>query len=103
MLGFLDTFDAVTFPTSAIFFGVVVCFFFVEKNARCTRPLLLDDEDGVAAAVSLHPPVRKVVVDAFCAAENMVDDDAMMKKWETGVSREKKRKNPLNLKEYYWV
>ena len=75
MLGFLDTFDAVTFPTSAIFFGVV-CFFFVEKNARCTRPLLLDEEDGVAA-VSLHPPVRKVVVDA-CAAENMVDGDVML-------------------------
>ena len=78
MLGFLDTFDAVTFPTSAIFFGV--CFFFVEKNARFTRPLLLDDEvyeDGVAAG-SLHPPVRKVVVDAMCAAENMVDGDVMM-------------------------
>lgn len=75
MLGFLDTFDAVTFPTSAIFFGV--CFFFVEKNARFTRPLLLDDEDEDGVAASLHPPVRKVVVDA-CAAENMVDGDVMM-------------------------
>ena len=84
MLGFLDTFDAVTF-TSAIF---GVCFFFVEKNARFivaflkktpSYPCPRDDDD-----VALHEdPVRKVVVDA-CAAENMVvvvdddDDDEMM-------------------------
>ena len=87
MLGFLDTFDAVAFPTSAmIFFGVCL---FVEKNAPArlfTRPLLdkEDDEDVVALVLLAHPPVRKVVaVDAFCAAENMVDDDVtmMMKKF----------------------
>ena len=95
MLGFLDTFDAVAFPTSAmIFFGVCLL---VEKNAPArlfTRPLLdkEDDEDVVALVLLAHPPVRKVVVDAFCAAENMVDDDVMMMKWETGVNREKKKK-----------
>lgn len=79
MLGFLDTFDAVAFPTFAmILFGVCL---FVEKNA------LLDekDEDIVALVLLAHPPVRKVVaVDACCAAENMVDDDdvtMMMKKF----------------------
>ena len=75
MLGFLDTFDAVAFPTFAMMILFGVCLF-VEKNA-----LLLDEEDeDVVAFVLLlaHPyPVRKVVaVDAeFCAAENMVDDD----------------------------
>ena len=87
MLRFLDPFDAVAFPTSAmIFFGVCL---FVEKNAkaRFTRPLLDEDEDVVALVLLAHPyPVRKVVaVDAeFCAAENMVDDDdvtMMMKKF----------------------
>ena len=91
MLGFLDTFDAVAFPTFAmILFGVCL---FVENNA------LLDEEDeDVVALLLAHPPVRKVVVDAFCAAENMVDDDVMMMKWETGVNREKKKeKNPNHL------
>ena len=82
MLGFLDTFDAVAFPTFAMMILFGVCLF-VEKNA-----LVLDEEDeDVVAFVLLlaHPyPVRKVVaVDAeFCAAENMVDDDdvTMMKK-----------------------
>ena len=76
MLGFLDTFDAVAFPTFAMMILFGVCLF-VEKNA-----LVLDEEDeDVVAFVLLlaHPyPVRKVVaVDAeFCAAkENMVDDD----------------------------
>ena len=77
MLGFLDTFDAVAFPTFAMMILFGVCLF-VEKNA-----LLLDEEDEdvhVAFVLLLaHPyPVRKVVakVDAeFCAAENMVDDD----------------------------
>ena len=83
MLGFLDTFDAVAFPTFAmILFGVCL---FVEKNAPArllfTRPLLdEEDEEDVAALVLAHSPVRKVDVDAFCAAENMVDDDAMMMK-----------------------
>ncbi len=72
MLGFLDTFDAVAFPTSAMMILFGVCLF-VEKNA-----LLDEDEEDVAALVVLaHPPVRKVVVDA-CAAENMVDGDVMM-------------------------
>jgi len=85
MLGFLDTFDAVAFPTFAMMILFGVCLF-VEKNA------LLDEEDeDVVALVLAHPPVRKVVVDAFCAAENMVDDDVMMMKWETGVNREKKK------------
>ena len=82
MLGFLDTFDAVAFPTFAMMILFGVCLF-VEKNA-----LLLDeeDEDVVALVLLAHPyPVRKVVaVDAFCAAENMVDDDdvtMMMKKF----------------------
>ena len=80
MLGFLDTFDAVAFPTFAMMILFGVCLF-VEKNA-----LVLDEEDeDVLAFVLLlaHPdPVRKVVaVDAeFCAAENMVDDDVTMKK-----------------------
>jgi len=51
MLGFLDTFDAVAFPTFAmILFGVCL---FVEKNA-----LVLDEEDeDVVAFVLLlaHP------------------------------------------------
>ena len=101
MLGFLDTFDAVAFPTFAMMILFGVCLFVKEKNA-----LVLDEEDEdvhVAFVLLLaHPyPVRKVVaVDAeFCAAENMVDDDVtMMKKWETGVSREKKKeKNPNHL------
>ena len=79
MLGFLDTFDAVAFPTFAMMILFGVCLFVKEKNA-----LVLDeeDEDVHVAFVLLwaHPcPVRKVVakVDAeFCAcAENMVDDD----------------------------
>ena len=79
MLGFLDTFDAVAFPTFAMMILFGVCLFVKEKNA-----LVLDEEDEdvhVAFVLLLaHPyPVRKVVakVDAeFCAcAENMVDDD----------------------------
>ena len=76
MLGFLDTFDAVAFPTSAMMILFGVCLF-VEKNALLDE----DDEDVAALVVLAHPPVRKVVaVDACCAAENMVDDDAMMMK-----------------------
>ena len=86
MLGFLDTFDAVAFPTFAMMILFGVCLF-VEKNALLDE----EDEDIVALVLLAHPPVRKVVVDAFCAAENMVDDDVMMMKWETGVNREKKK------------
>ena len=89
MLGFLDTFDAVAFPTFAMMILFGVCLF-VEKNA-----LVLDEEDeDVVAFVLLlaHPyPVRKVVaVDAeFCAAENMVDDDdAMMMMKKCGRQKE---------------
>ena len=95
MLGFLDTFDAVAFPTFAMMILFGVCLF-VEKNALLDE----EDEDIVALVLLAHSPVRKVVaVDAFCAAENMVDDDVtMMKKWETGVSREKKKeKNPNHM------
>ena len=82
MLGFLDTFDAVAFPTFAMMILFGVCLF-VEKNALLDE----EDEDVVALVLLAHPyPVRKVVaVDAeFCAAENMVDDDdvtMMMKKF----------------------
>tara|TARA_B100000073_G_scaffold158966_2_gene131242 strand:- start:6576 stop:6728 length:153 start_codon:yes stop_codon:yes gene_type:complete len=40
MLGFLDTFDAVAFPTFAMMILFGVCLFVKEKNA-----LVLDEED----------------------------------------------------------